>query len=160
MRRRLITLLAVLAAFAPAASAHAAAPPPSVDAVAVATATRVVPTSVFLRDVQALAGGLNRFGTRLQRASAGPAALRRHAPALRRDLAQIRAAGRRMATYRLASAPLERRRRAMVPVIPRVVTLGTALIDAALAGDAATVRRVAARFTRQLDLLRRAATGS
>jgi len=147
MHRLAVTLilLALLATGPPAATA--ARHPP------------LVPDLVLVQDVGALGTAMSRFAHRLRAAASGPVAMRRAAPALRRELAAIHATGRRMAAYRVRDPVMERRRRAMARVIPRVSARGHLLVDAAVTGDPARTRRAAIALTQALVSLRSAMTG-
>ncbi|HWH13619.1 MAG TPA: hypothetical protein VNT51_02665 [Miltoncostaeaceae bacterium] len=151
MHRLLILALILAALVGPAAAVAAPAPPAPSSAPA-----RVVAPAVFADDVRAFGAVMSRFAEHLRAASRGPAAMRRGAALLRRDLRAVGAMGRRMAGYRVASPDLERRRRAMALLLARVATQGNVLVDAALAGDDRRTRAAAQRLVRTLAAVRAA----
>ncbi|MFN8110692.1 MAG: hypothetical protein U0Y82_12735 [Thermoleophilia bacterium] len=150
--------IAVLLSVAGAGTAHAGAttagPPAHFSTTPSGTA---VPAKVFVGDITRFSAMLSAFGHNLQRAAAGPRAMRALAPHMRRQLAVFDEVTAKMAAYTVDSTALERKRAAIVEAAPPVSRLGRQLIRAALAGKVKLVKRTAAGLEIALRRLEAAA---
>ena len=126
-QRRLLALLAAAALLVPAAGP------------ALAITQRAAPLPVasperFLADILDAKAGFEHFNARLQETT-GPEDVRPQAAGMRRDLHRFDAAVRRLRTYRLRNARLERERVAIARTGPRVAKAFGVVVDAAVASD-------------------------